>query len=459
MKTGKSQNLNKNESRGLYKKLITVALPIMAQNLISASLSLVDNLLVGNLGEVELATVGLGTQISFIFWMILFGFCSGTITYMAQFWGKKDLINMRRVAGIAATVSFGGGLIFAAASLFFPRYVLRIFTDIPEVLDMGTPFVRAGALIFLLWSIIVPCQALLKASQQTKVPLIISLIAFSINTILGFILIYGHLGMPKMGIMGAVTGVIISRFIELALYIYVIFVRKNIVAGPIKEFFSWRGELFGRVVRNSVFTTLNEMLWGFGTSMYNAAYGRIGVTEFAAVQAGNTILNLFSLACFATGDAMLILVGEKLGAGELKKAKNAASKLIRITLIIGAFAGVLLFLTSRPITSLFALTPDGVRYTILILTVYSCVLWLKVFNSGIITGVLRAGGDTRYAMITEVSCVWLIGVPLAFICALVLHWPIYLVVLAVQAEELVKMFILIRRYRKGKWVKDLVVDI
>jgi putative MATE family efflux protein len=319
--------------------------------------------------------------------------------------------------------------------------------------------VRANAVVFLLWSITVPCQSMLKASQQTKVPLIISIIALSLNTFFGYILIYGHLGMPKMGIMGAVTGVIISRAIEMGLYLFVIFGLKNKLSGPLRDFFSWNGDLFGRVIRNSLFTTINEMFWGFGTSMYNAAYGRMGITEFAAVQAGNTILNLFSLACFSVGDASLILVGEQLGAGETRKAKKTASRLLRIAFIIGFVAGALLFVFSRPITSLFALTPLGVHYAIAILTVYSCLLWVKNYNGCQIAGVLRAGGDTRYAMIAELSCVWLIGVPLAFIGALALHLPIYIVVLHVQAEEVTKMFILHRRYKKEKWVRDLVLDI
>jgi Na+-driven multidrug efflux pump len=179
------------DDRRLYRKLARVALPIAIQNLISASLNLVDNLLVGNLGETELATVGLSTQITVVFWMILFGFNSGNITYMAQFWGKRDLENLRHVAGIAIVVSFGAGLLFFCASMFAPRYVLMIFTDIPEILELGTPFVRAGAVVFLIWSVTVPMQAMMKSTQQTRIPLFISLVIFTLNTLIGLVLIYG----------------------------------------------------------------------------------------------------------------------------------------------------------------------------------------------------------------------------------------------------------------------------
>lgn len=441
------------------RKLFVVALPIAAQNLISASLTLVDTLMVGSLGETELATVGLATQIFFIFWMILFGFTGGTITYMAQFWGKRDMVNIRRVVGIAVTVCFGVGLVFFFGCVIFPEKVLGIFTNIPEVLAMGKNWVRLGAVIFLPWSIVVPLSASLKATQQTSIPLKISIVVFSTNTILGIILIFGFLGAPQMGIMGACTATVVSRILEFLLYIYVVFARKNIVSGPLGEFFSWNKALFRRVIANAIPTTINEAMWGLGTSMYNAAYGRMGVTAFAAIQAGNSIQNIFALACFSIGDAMLILVGEKLGAGELENAKKTAAKILKFATIIGICAGLLLFLSSRFIVRLFDLTGTGVHYAILILIIFSIFMPFKIFNSTIITGVLRAGGDTKFAMLSETAIVWLIGVPIAFIGALYLQLPIYLVVLMVQIEEFTKFFVMTYRYRSLKWLKNLVSNI
>ena len=449
----------KSNKQVLRKKLTHVALPIALQSLISSSLNLVDTIMVGSLGEVELATLGLATQVSFIFWMILFGFTGGTITYMAQFWGKRDLKNIRRVTGISVTSCFAVGLVFFIFSFFFPELVLRIFTNIPEVIEMGRDWVHYASFIFLIWSVVVPLTALLKATQQTSIPLKISIVVFVTNTLLGLILIFGLLGAPRLGIMGACVGLIVSRFLELVIYIYVIFIKKNIVAGPIKEFFSWNKDLFQRIFRNTIPTTINEVMWALGTSMYNAAYGRIGITAFAAVQAGNTILNLFALACFSVGEALLIIVGEKLGAGEIKEADKSASYILKLTIIIGLIAGTVLFITSRFIVKLFDLSDTGVQYALLILAVYSGAFVFKIVNSAILTGILRAGGDTKFAMIAEIICVWGIGVPLAFIFALYVGLPVYLVVLIVQTEEFVKIFIVMYRFRSKKWLRNLVKNI
>jgi putative MATE family efflux protein len=391
--------------------------------------------------------------------MVLYGWTGGTITYMAQFFGKGDMKNLRRVAGVSVTVCFSVGVLFFVACAFFPVHVMRVFTDIPEVIELGAPIIRYGSVIFLAWSVTVPLTAALKSTQQTKIPMIISAVALGVSTFLTLILIYGFLGMPRLGVMGVCVGIVVSRCLELTLYLIVIFARRNILSAPLREFFSWDRELFRRIVKNAIPTTVNETMWGLGFSMYNAAFGRIGVTEFAACQAGYTIMNLFSVVCFSVGEALLILVGERLGADDLDGARRTASKILGIVVVIGLCAGGLLFGTSRFIVLLFGFTPLGVHYTLLILSVYSAFLALKAVNVAYVVGVLRAGGDTRFAMTTEVCTIWLYGVPCAFFFALYVQLPVYIVLLIVQFEELIKFFILHRRYRSGKWVRDLVKDI
>jgi len=450
------QNLNEEK---LSKKLIRVMLPISVQSLIAASLNLVDTLMVGRLGETEIAAVGFSVQITFIFWMILFGFTSGTVTYMAQFFGKGDFESIRRVTGIAVTIAFGTGIAFFCVCFFAPVTVLRIFTNIPEVIEMGIPFVRLIAFVFITWSIVVPLTAALRATQQTDIPLKISIVVFSLNTVLCIILINGFLGAPRMGIMGAAAATVISRLVELIIYLIVIFGRKNIIAGPIRQFFSWTRELFKRVLANSIPTTANEALWALGLSMYMAAYGRMGVTEAASVQASNTIFSLFSLACFAVGDAMLIICGEKLGQGKTDEAFELGRRILKVALLIGAIAGGMLIATSGFIVKAFRFTDEGLHFMTLILIVYGVTMFVKIHNAAILTGALRAGGDVRVGLLIDIGTVWGIGVPLAFIGALVLQIPIYWVVALVQLDEIVKFFIMRRRFFSKVWVRNLVKNL
>lgn len=440
----------------LSRSLTRIALPIAGQSLIGSSLSLVDNLMVGQLGETALSSVGLGSQIFFVYWMVVFGFVSGTATYMAQFYGKRDFGNIRRVMGIAVTMTLAVGIIFFVSCLTMPERILSVFTNIESVKEIGADYIRIGAPCYLFIAITVPLSASLKSTQQIKLPLIASVTAFACNTFFNYILIFGNFGAPRMEVGGAALATVFARAIELTILLVALFGGKNMLASHLKEYFSWNKTLFVKVIKNSIPTTINEAAWGAGVAMYNAAYGRMSVTAFAAIQASGTIQNIFILACFSFGDAMLILVGEKLGKGELDKAYNMSKSILKVGVVTGMIAGLLLAISSRFIVGLFEFTPEGVRYTTIILVIYSVMLFVKTYNAAIITGVLRAGGDTKFAMYAETGCVWLIGVPLAFLGALVFELPVYFVVLMVQSEEIIKLFITTHRFRSKKWVRNLV---
>ncbi|WP_084146036.1 MATE family efflux transporter [Anaerovorax odorimutans] len=448
------------ENKSLYRTLASVALPIAFQSLIASSLSLIDNLMVGSLGEIELAAVGLSVQIYFIHWMVMFGFTSGSSTFMSQFWGNQDLFNIRKVTGFAITVCFTVSfIIFFVPAVFFPETILRIFTDIDEPIKLGVEYIRTAAICFLAISITVPFTAALRATQQTSIPLKISILVFTTNTVLNYIFIFGKFGAPELGVKGAALATAISRCLELLIMILVVFVGKNKIAGKLNEFFGWSKILMFKIVSNAVPTTLNETMWGIGMATYNAAYGRVGITEFAAIQASSTINNLFVMAIFSLGDAILILVGQRLGRGELEYAVALSKKLLKISVVIGVIAGIALILSSKFIIQLFKFTKEGQQFTFLILLIYGLFMALKLFNGIMITGTLRSGGDTKYAMLAETGCVWLIGVPLVFFGALYLKLPIYFVVLMSQTEEIAKFITLYRRFVSLKWVKNVIFDI
>ncbi|MCI2063058.1 MAG: MATE family efflux transporter [Eubacteriaceae bacterium] len=444
------------ESRGLYKTLAKVALPIALQSLIGSSLNLVDNLMVGALGESELAAVGVGVQIFMVFFMLIYGFSSGCSTFIAQYHGAGNRAGIKKTMGFTFMVCISIGVIFFIGGEFFPEKIIRIFTDIPETVRLGTIYVRAGAPCFLIMAFTQTFETSLRATQQTHLPMISSVTAFAANTFLNYVLIFGHFGAPALGVGGSAEATVLSRMLQAVVLVFIVFVRRNIVAGTPREYFGWPADLSRRILKNSVPTMLNESLWGLGTAMYVAAFARVGITEYASVQAGNTIQNVFIMAAFSIGDAILILVGQQFGRGEMEKGEALAKRLLKVGMLVGLVMGLLLIAAARPIISLFNFTPAGMRYTFFILIVYGLFMSIVVYNSTIITGVLRAGGDTRFALIAETCTIWLYAVPTAFITALYLHWPIYFCILAVRCEDLIKCVILTIRIRSGKWVRNVI---
>lgn len=454
-----SDNLNTIDNRTLMRMLAGIALPIALQSLIGSGLNLIDNLMVGSLGELELNAVGVSVQIFFIYWMIVYGFCSGGATFISQFFGVKDFANIRKTVGFTLTLSFSIGILFFAAAMLFPEKILRIFTKFPEVIALGAEYVRMGAGTFLCVAVIQPFTIALRATQQTKLPLYASATALMTNTVLNYILIFGKFGFPAMGVKGAALATLIARLVELSLLMCFVFVRKNVIAGRPSQFFGFGRELATKILRNSLPTTINESLWGIGTAMYIAAFARMGIAEGAAIQACNTINNLFSMAAFSIGDAVLIIVGQKIGEGKTELAYNISVKLIKVGVVIGVLFGACTILLGEPLIGLFEFSGKGADYAIKILIVYGSTFWLSLYNGLHITGTLRCGGDTKFAMFTECGTVWLIGVPAAFITALYLQWPIYFAVLAVKSEELIKCVVLTKRYLSKKWMNNVIKDI
>lgn len=450
---------DKRNSREIYRSLIRVALPIALQSLIGSSLNLVDNLMVGSLGESQLAAVGVSVQIYFVSYMVLYGFCGGCSTFMTQFWGAKDLSNIRKTIGFTLTVCMGVSVISFLAAVFIPEKVLGIFTNIPETIEAGIPYVRAGSPCFLFLAVSLPFEMALRATRQTQIPLYVSLVAFVTNTFLNYVFIFGNFGAPALGVQGAALATSIARGVQMTFILYMVFGRKNVIAGKVRSFFGWKKTFATRVVRNSIPATINETLWGLGTAMYVAAFARIGITEYASVQAANTIQNLLQMAAFSVGDAILILVGQKLGEGRIDSAITLAKKLLKIGVFIGISFGIILIVIAKPVIGLFNLTPEGARYAFLILLIHGIFMSMVLYNGMMVVGVLRCGGDTRFAMFAETGTVWLIGVPVAFLSALYFQLPIHFAVLAVKLEEMVKSVILTRRFLSMKWAKTVIKNL
>lgn len=415
--------------------------------------------MVGSLGEAELAAAGIATQIYFVHWMCMFGFTSGSSTFMAQFWGNRDIENIKKTIGFAISVCFCISMLFFIAAVFCPRQVMRLFTSDAQLIELGAGYIRTAAPTFLTISFAVPFSTALRATQQTQLPLYISIGVFTTNTALNYVFIFGNFGAPKLGVTGAALATLIARCLEIVLICFVVFAKRNVVAGRLHEYLHWNRALVQRILQNAIPTTLNETLWGLGTALFAAAYARIGVTAYAAVQAGNVINNLFTMAGFSIGDATLILVGEKLGQGKLDYAYALAGKFLKTAVGFGVISGALLILCSKPILGLYSLSDEGMKFAAYILIIYGLFMWMACFNGTMITGVLRCGGDAFFGMASEIGTIYFYAVPMAFLAALVLKVPIYIAVLMVKTEDILKFVILLKRYFSKKWVKNVIHDI
>ena len=445
--------------RELNLKLFRIASPIAIQGIVTATLTMIDNLMVGFLGETELAAVGVAGQIFMVHYMLLFGILSGSATFMAQFYGTRDMANIRKVIGFAFTLLSGLGILFFVLANCLTDGVLSVYSSDPSVKALAATYVRINSFSFLLLAFSAPMEMAFKATQQVRLPMIVSAAVFINNVTINYLLIFGKFGFPRLGVAGAAIGTLAARLVEVALNTVFAFRQSNPFRGSIQSFFGWHPELVRRVIKNATPTTLNEFFWGFGQTMYVAAFTRIGTTAYAAYQAANSLFNIFNFASFSVGDAALILVGEKLGEGNKKYAWELSGHILKVAVKVGLVLGATVIVLSKPLSLIFNLSDQGKTYTFYILIVFGATMAIDLINGVLIAGVLRAGGDTRFTMLVECGSIWLIAVPLAFMSAIVWHLPIHLALLMTRTESLIKVVILSSRYRSKKWMNTVIENL
>lgn len=442
-----------------FSRMIVIALPIIAQQFVSASLNLISGLMIGQLGETSVASVGLSNQIFFLMALLTFGISSGVAIFTAQLWGKGDIPNVRRVMGLSLLLSLGGALIFFTLAVFLPEKVLGIYTVDPNVIALGSQYLRIAGWSYLPTAITFSLSSTLRSTGFVRIPLVVSTSALLVNTALSYGLIFGRLGLPELGVPGAAVALVISRLLEVTGMISVIWLKRLPIAGTPREMWNLNLDFARTVLNRALPVAANEMLWSLGITTYNIIYARIGTQAVAAVNITSAIENLAFVFFMGIADATAILVGNQIGAGDETDAYQVARKSLFVAMGGGVFMGLLLWLLSGPVLGLYKVSVEVIEYAAGILTVIAFTLWLRVANLTLFIGIFRSGGDTRFAFLLDTIGVWLVGVPMALLGAFVLHLPVYWVYLMVMAEEMVKWGIAMRRFFSQRWMHNVTQTI
>jgi putative MATE family efflux protein len=449
------------KNKEFFKAMLSIALPITLQNLVASSVNMLDTLMITSLGEESLAAVGLANQVFFFYAVTIFGVATGSSIFVAQFWGKRDTKNIAKITGISLAIVSILGLLFTLVALIMPELIMKIFSNDKEVIRLGVDYLRIVSLSYIITGISFSYAVASRSIGQAKMPMAVSIISFFTNALFNYLLIFGKFGFPRLGVKGAAYGTLIARAVEITLILYSIYSRKknNPLAHSIRDMTDWTGDFIKKYFKTAYPVILNEAFWSLGTVLYSVAYAKIGTEAAAAVQILNTVLNIFMVMSRGLANACTVMVGNKIGADEEDEAVEYANNFMILSAVLGLVLGILLFFTTDSILIFFRNLTPGLHDTSKKLLIVSAALFfIKSFNGTMIVGVLRGGGDTKFSMILEMGAVWLVGVPLAFLGALVFRFPVYYVSLMVNMEEVVKAFIGIFRVKSKKWVTNVIND-
>lgn len=444
------------DDKKFIKKAIAIAIPITFQLLLNTTLNFIDILMIGSLGETTIAAVGLANKVFFVFSLLLFGICSGSSILTSQYFGKKDIKSIRRVLGISLVIGLIGSIFFVIPGILCPKLVMNIFTPSTNTIAIGASYLAIVAISYPLTAITNVYTAVLRSINEVRLPVVISLASIFINIVLNYTLIFGHFGTPALGVQGAALGTLIARIIECLSILTIIYIKNGPAAAKIKELIDFNKEFTKKFFITVTPVIINEFMWGLGVTMYSLVYGRMGDGAVAAITITQNVEQIITVMFQGIGSATAVILGNELGANKLEKADIHAKYLIVMQLVLSLVMGVVCFLIKMPLIRLFSVSEFVALDISKCLIVFIIYLPFKMFNLVNIVGVLRSGGDTKAALFLDVTGVWIIGIPLAFLGGIFLGLPIYIVYAMVMFEEVYKFILGIRRYRQKKWLKNIV---
>jgi putative MATE family efflux protein len=436
-------------------KLITIASPIILQNFLTSALNFVDVFMVGQLGEKEVAGVGIANQIHFLFLMFVFSIATGAAVFSAQYWGKKDIKNILSNLGIGITFALIFSAIFTLATLLFPNVLIRLFSNDPQVIELGTQYIRIIALSLIMTSISIVYATILRSTENVKFPMIASLVGLVTNTFLNYLFIFGKFGFPRLEVRGAAIATVIARTAEFCIILGFTYLRKYPIAASLKNIFNYSKEMVRKYIKIWVPVMGQTVGWALGYSMYSVIYGHISTGALAAYNIASSIERISLLLFSGLAGACAIMVGNRIGAGEEYKARDYSKNFLIISVGFSFIIAVILIFVRGYIVNFYNLSEQSNRYLYYLLLVMACIMLLRVMNIIFQNGILRAGGDTLFSMIIELGGIWVVGVPLAAVAAFILKLPVYYVMAIAATEELVKMIAGFYRFLSNKWIHNL----
>jgi putative MATE family efflux protein len=438
--------------KDFYRNLFTIALPIMFQNLINALVNMLDTVMIGRLGTVEIAAVGMGNQIFFLYTLTLFGVCSGGSIFTAQFWGRRDIPGLRKNTGFCMALSLLAASLFTLGAAVFPERLIGIYTRDPAVILTGTVYLKTLAPAFIPVGISTVLVLTLRSVEKVRLAMVSTLIALSLNGILNYFLIFGIGPFPALGVRGASIATVIARFTELAILLSVSYARRYPPAGTLREMTAFTLSYVQRYFRICLPVILNEIIWSTGITVQNIIFGRTHTGAIAAFNITNTVSQLTWTVFMGLGNGVAVLIGKKIGERNEKTARDYASRIARFSPLVSLGAILILYPLSRALPLVFKVDQEVFTLINLMFIILCCSYPFRAFNMAMVVGICRAGGDTLFCVLYDVVIMWVIALPLAAAASFIFHAPVWLIFLCINIEEPVKMLLGLWRLKTGKWL-------
>lgn len=446
------------KDRQFYKKLLLLALPLIGQAMINQGVNMMDTIMLGNFGEIAISGSSLANQYYLIFTILHYGLAGGAAVMTGQFWGRKEIENIRGVITLALRISVFIALVMSSLAYFAGEQIMSIYTPDAAIIEAGAKYMKIMAYGFLIHGISLTLVIIFRTVHLVKIGFFSSLISFFVNIFFNWVFIFGALGAPKMEIEGAALGTVIARAVEFTIvFVYAFFIDKR-VGYRLKSLLLPVRQYIHSFVRRGAPVIISDAMLAFGENMLSVIIGQMGAVVIAANSITAVLVQCCTVFSMGLSGAASVVTGNAVGAGEYEKAEREGITLFALSVLVGIFAAGVILLLCPLIVNAYNVSDETRALASSFMTIMAVIVVFQTSGGVLTKGVLRGGGDTKFLMIADVAFLWCASIPLGALAGLVLGWDPAAVYFLLKIDLVIKAVWCIFRLYSRKWIHLVRVE-
>lgn len=436
-----------------YRRVLSIMLPVALQQAINMGVNLLDTVMLGRFGEVQISASSLANQYYNLFTILNMGIIGGSSVLAAQYWGARETGKVRQTFNMALRMALALAVVFAVVTGCFPEQIMRIYTSEQHVVAQGARYLRVTAFIFVIHGTSLVAAQLMRSVGQAQLGLVVSCISFVVNVGANYVFIFGKFGAPRLEIAGAAIGTLLARLAEFVVTFGYILFRdtrlglrlQHLRRMPSREFFS-------NYLRLGLPVLVSDGLLGLGGNIVSVVLGHMGAAVVSANAICQVLDRLFTVVIQGIANASSIVTGHTIGEGSREKAMQQGYTFYVMSIVFGVIAALMMLACGPLSIAMYHLNAETIRITEEMMAAYAVIVFFQCIQSVMTKGVLRGGGDTRFLMKADILFMWVVSIPLGGVGGLVLGWPAWAAILALRVDFLIKAVWCVGRLKSGKWI-------
>lgn len=445
------------KDRAFLRKMLTIAIPISLQSMISFGVQLTDTVMLGYFGEVALSASSLAGSFYMIFGCICMGLGCGAAVITAQYWGKREIDPIREMCAICFKVTIIISLVFTFLGIAFPRQIMQIYTTDEAVIESGIRYLRILSIGFLFNGLATAATQILRSVNIVKIALFATIGSFFVNVFFNYVFIFGKLGAPRLEVAGAAIGTVIARVFEFAVICGFVFLRDKTIGMRLRHMRGFSRDMMRKYIKAGVPVLVSDIIMVVGANLVTVIIGHVGAGFTAANSIASVVNNVIMNLFFGISSSSSVITGNLVGEGDYEKAYKYGKGYLIIGIILGIVGGAVLYVIKMPIINIYNVSESTRVYASQMINVLVFMLVFQLLEHTLTKGILRGGGDTRFLIVGDTVFAYVVAAPLGALAAFVWGWPCWAIFMMLKMDQVCKCILCAFRFFSRKWIKDVTV--